>query len=523
MPKIPGYRQDLQREIRAPYETADASVGKIRSQAIQNFASGLQDLGQGLQRQEAFDEAKRKEAENVQLATFGSAAKGLSDEIAFNASSKANPDGNDLVKLYSDEYDKKMTAEMKNIKDPLTQQKAYTKYQEIKNDRLEKLRADSERMFKDNANITYENQMKVGVSRVSSNPTLIDKELEDYANTLMKSGYSQENKLKAFNLGKEQMTSAALNGYINSGDYAGAKSALQNKFVGVFDAEKNQAWIDKIDNERIKSIDSSIKSAEREEKNFADALSQRQDMNFRSVYGEISDLSKVDPYAPGKGQSAEKIITKIDDMVSSGDLKAPEAEHLKRFLSNDKSEDSAAVSLDFYNKLASGANPDSLRKDILTASTANQISPQTAQTLLGRIENEKQKQAAKGRASRDRRQDPLKKEASDLIGAYFKPNPVLGGRDASSLQESEADAKAAWYKIMENPKYKNDPVGAARKALQMKVPGYVPATFKNEKEIIDLSKNLKTQYSSGQISKTEYASKIQDLAKKRRDFMLGGK
>lgn len=520
MPKIPGYRADLQREIRAPYETGDASPTKIRNQGLQSFAGGLQDFGQGMMRQEALDEAKRKESENIAIANFTTSAKGVSDALSYAAFEKANPDGSDLIKNYSEEYDKQMQGELKKITDPVAQQKAYGKLLEIKNDRLEKLRGDSDRMFKENANITYENQMKVGVSRVTANPTLIDKELDDYTQTLAKSGYSQTNKLKAFELGKKEMVTGALNGYINSGDYGAARAALDNKFVGVFDAEQTQKWIDKIDTKKIEELKTTIKAAENEEKNYAEAQSQRQNKNFTKLYGEITQMNEVDPYAPGKGLDTEKMTLKVDEMVASGELKIAEATHLKRFISKEQSEDSAEVSLSFYNKLASGENPDKIKEEILQASSARILSPQTAQSLLGRIEVEKEKTNAKARVGRAKKTDPLNVVANDLITSYFKPPPGLPVNLEN--KEKEVDAKAIYNKLRDSPKYKNDPVGAARASLKKAVPGYAPPVFKSSKEISESAQSLKRAVTKGQISDQEYKRKVTELLKKKKDFEAGG-
>lgn len=522
MPKIPGYRADLQREIRAPYETGDSTPAKIRNQGLQSFANGLQDFGQGAMRQEALDEVKRKEAENIAIANFTTSAKGVSDALSYAAFEKANPDGSDLIKNYSDEFDKQMQGELKKITDPLAQQKAYGKLLEIKNDRLERLRSDSDKMFKENANLTYENQMKVGVSRVTANPTLIDKELNDYTATLSKSGYSQTNKLKAFELGKKEMVTGALNGYINSGDYGAAKAKLATKFAGVFDANEIDKWVTKIEAEEIKSISLSIESVRNEEKNFELAQKQIQDKNFTKMYKDIVKMNEVDPYAPGNGTKVIEVSEQLDSMVESGEMRAVEASHLKRFINKEESDESSEVTLSLYNKLSSGDNVERVKQEVLSASASKQISPETAQTLLGRIDFESQRQSARARVGRSKRMDPLIKVGSDLIAAHFKPEYV-GDTNTANLKESQTDAMAVYLKLLETPKYKNKPVDAARVALGKTKTGYAPPSkYKSVDEIKKAAASDKALFKKGKISLKEYDKRSIELDKFLVDFQAGG-
>jgi hypothetical protein len=520
MPKIPGYQQDLQRETRSPYQTSDGSAAKIQNEALGKFANGLQDLGEGLQKQQVYEDLRRKEAANIQVSNFSYSMKGASDQIAHEAYGKAKPDGSDLTALYDQEMEKAANSQMKSITDPVAQQKAYGEYLQVKNERRSKLLDDSTRMFSEYATQSYENQLKVGSARTTANPNSFDKELNAYANNILNSGMTPDNKMKAINLGKTNMATGALNGLINAGDYGEAKAQLLNKFAGVFDAEKTQKWVDDIDKKKLENINTGIKAIEREEKLYSEALSARQDKNFTSMYAKITSMNTVDPYAPGKGATAEEASNQIDAMVVSGELKAPEASHLKRFLSKEQSDDNAQVSLDFYNKLATGADPDKVRAEVLSASADKVISPQTAQSLLGKLDYEKEKRAALQKAGRTKRTDPLKTVANDLISSYFKPIP--GTPVNTEDKEREADAKAIAYSLQATGKYKNDPIGAARAALQKSIPGYVPANFKSEQDIKENAKALSIAKQKGQLTDLEYKTKLTELHKKQTDFKAGG-
>lgn len=515
MPRIPGYQADMQRQLNAPQQVEDPRQARFTADQFGDLGNSIQRFGGALAQQEQYEVARNREARNVELSNLGLELRGLSDDISNKAYMSSSPDGSDLVSKYDTEFDKYATDRLSKIKDPITQQQAYGEYLKVKVGQRDKLLGDSRRMFNDNAVKSYETRMNVGTSRVTSNPTAFDQEVTEYENTILNSSLTPEAKMNAVKLGRESMATAAIKGYINAGEYEEAKATLFTKFEGIYDQPKLEKLMEEIDTERAKSIDLAVKASDREEKVFKEALEERKNKNFLNIYKKVTDANALDPFDPGKGSSVEDLNSEIDNMVAGNELRFAEATHLKRFLNKDESKDSAEVSLSFYSRLARGEKLDKLRDDVLKASASKNLSAPSAQSLLQKIQTQKEKQSrrtGKGYST----SNPMFKESLKMIEANFKYD-VTGGMQAGKLQENEAETKKIFYGLFyENPKYKADPMLAAREALKRTIPTYnINAQHFDEKEAAAnpaaATKKLTKMYSEGALTKKQYYDQLLSL------------
>jgi len=386
---------------------------------------------------------------------------------------------------------------------------------------------DSRRMFNDNALNSYEMSMNTGSSRVASNPTLYDKEITDYQNSIYNSTLPNDKKLEAIKLGYKNMAQSAVDGFTNAGDYENAKRFLNDKASGIFDPKERQKMFDNIDKLRSESIRQSAQKSFAQEIFDSKARDKQKILNQNSINKQIDALSTMDEADPNRVDQTNSISSQIDSMVQNSQLDPAQAEFLKVKISGKPQKDNGDTALDIYQRMLNGENPKVLREDVLKAVTSGDLSAQTGQVFLDKVDRRSQEFANATRAFNEDgdqrlKTDPLKSKALSVISAQFE-NPLLKFDKSSTAIEKFKAMQQFENFYQKDPKTKGNALKSLNKVLSTLAPG---STFsKNEKDLYQKDpQNYIQEYVAPfkSTDKEEYARRLQRIVNFKQAQQLGG-
>jgi hypothetical protein len=341
MPINPRYNANLGGEISGPQYLSNPSDAGASGAGIAAIGRGIADLGSALLEQK---KAREKTENDLLIHTTQEKLKTIADDAEKNALISGKENGEDWVDLFDSYYSEKSGDVLAELSEkPKILAEVNIKKEAVRNLSRGRISDGSTKAFLKYGETQYAEALNIASANVRKNPYKHDDELLSIKNLVSKSLMTDGVKEKVIKNTEKSLAEAAVNGFVQAGDYEAAKKSLNTKFAGLYSTEEQDKKYKDIVNADLLEQKRNLQASDRIEKESLKIRAQRLESNFEVKLKELEAIMTIED--PDQRQRELKEFKgQITQAASYDEL---EDKHLNRLLSltTGKSNESSGAAL----------------------------------------------------------------------------------------------------------------------------------------------------------------------------------